>query len=63
MTVTDVAQIAKELSSPILAVVLLVAAIIFRAEVKKFVNWIVGFKRIAKTKEGYTADSGGASTS
>ena len=58
MTVGDAVQIAKELSSPIVVALLLVAALIFRSEVKILVNWIVGFKRIAKTKEGYAVDAG-----
>lgn len=30
--------------------------ILFRAQIRQLVNWIVGFKRIAKSKEGYSLE-------
>ncbi|MFC1485641.1 hypothetical protein ACFL55_01275 [Candidatus Latescibacterota bacterium] len=37
-----------------IALIFLILAIIFKNEIKQFVNWITSFKKIQKTKEGYS---------
>ena len=41
----------------ILLIIVLVILLIFRKELNKFINWIIGFKRVSKTKNGYSAST------
>ena len=55
-------QILKELfesglSGVMIALLIFIGLLIFRKEVRKLVNWIVGFTRVEKTKEGYAVES------
>lgn len=47
----------KEIQSLLIALIICILLLIFRAEVRKVVNWIVSFKRLSKTKDGYEASS------
>ncbi len=40
-----------------IALIVAILLLIFRGEVRKLVDWIISFKRIAKTKEGYALES------
>jgi len=42
----------------VVAVVVLALALMFRVEIKKLVNWVVSFKRLKKTQDGYSLEPG-----
>src|SRR5262249_40116745 len=44
------------MSAAIIAIVVGVLLLVFRPEVKKLVDWIVGFKRLAKTANGFAVE-------
>ena len=46
-------QYIKDLSGLIITLVVFVGLLFFRKEVRKIVDWIIGFRKIAKTKNGY----------
>lgn len=43
----------KDLSGLIIIFLISIVLFVFRKEIRKLVNWITGFKKISKTKEGY----------
>ncbi len=43
-------------SSVIIAFIILIIVLCFRKEIKKLVDWIISFKRIAKTDSGYSIE-------
>lgn len=58
MTLPSIQDI-KDLSGVIITVVIFIGLVIFRREVRKLVDWVIGFRRIAKTKEGYELSKSG----
>jgi len=44
-------------SGVLIAVIVSVLLLVFRPEVKKLVDWIVGFKRLAKTADGFAVET------
>jgi len=48
----------KPFVSLVTVVVVGVLLVIFRAEIRKLVDWLVRVKRVAKTKEGYSLEAG-----
>lgn len=47
----------KSLQSLIITALIIFALLLFRNEVKKLVDWIVSFKKLSKTKNGYQASA------
>src|SRR6185437_1689986 len=44
-------------ASVIITAIVALLLLFFRREVKALVSWVVGFKRLAKTKDGYALES------
>ncbi len=47
-----------DISTIVVAVVILILGFLFKAEVKKLISWLVSFKRISKTSDGYALEPG-----
>ncbi len=47
----------KSLQSLIITALVIIALLLFKNEVKKLVDWIVSFKKLSKTKNGYHASA------
>lgn len=43
-----------QLATTLTMLIVLVLAVIFRKDLRKLVDWIVKFRRVSKTKEGYS---------
>jgi Sec-independent protein translocase protein TatA len=54
----NIVETIKSLQSLIITVLIILALLFFRKELKKLVDWIVSFKNISKTKNGYQASAG-----
>jgi len=48
-----------EITTAVVAGVVFVLALLFRTEIKKVVAWLVSFRRITKTADGYALEPGG----
>src|SRR5688500_7216651 len=47
-------SVLKDLAPLIITFVVAALAILFRHEVRKVIDWVVGFRQITKTKDGYS---------